>query len=215
MAGITAITAFIDPLPVRRSLEESEEKRALLDKAVQKEHSDLGKRTEKAHIAVLNKALSDQRVLYAQKIEQECDLANEVLRKACEENYDNIKNERQKFDYMTNQARAQLIELENERSKLKSLIESLIQQQEVRGKMNVEDVVMKFKVHKVKELYSDLQKYDLQGELREFSIVRPAITVKFATFTEALRWHGYIRDVEVYYFNPAPWSELSTLIKEN
>ena len=53
-------------------------------------------------------------------------------------NYDNIKNERQKFDYMTNQARAQLIELENERSKLKSLIESLIQQQEVRGKMNVE-----------------------------------------------------------------------------
>ena len=51
----------------------------MLDKAVQKEYSDLGKRTEKAHIAVLNKALSDQRVLYAQKIEQERDLANEVL----------------------------------------------------------------------------------------------------------------------------------------
>jgi len=57
----------------------------LLDKAVQKEHSDLGKRTEKAHIAVLNKALSDLRVLYAQKIEQERDLANEVLQKAREE----------------------------------------------------------------------------------------------------------------------------------
>jgi hypothetical protein len=39
---------------------------------------------------------------------------------------------------MINQARAQLVELENERSELKSLIESLIQQQEVRGKMNVE-----------------------------------------------------------------------------
>ena len=74
----------------------------------------------------------------------------------------------------------------------------------------MQDVVMKFKVHKVKELYFDLQKYDLRGELREFSIVRPAITVKFATFTEALRWHGYIRDVEVYYLNPAPWSEPST-----
>jgi len=39
---------------------------------------------------------------------------------------------------MINQARAQLVELENERSKLKSLIESLIQKQKVRGKMNVE-----------------------------------------------------------------------------
>ena len=53
-------------------------------------------------------------------------------------NYDNIKNERQKIDSMINQARAQLVELENERSKLKSLIESLIQKQKVRGKMNVE-----------------------------------------------------------------------------
>ena len=53
-------------------------------------------------------------------------------------NYDNIKNERQKIDSMINQARAQLVELENERSKLKSLIESLIQKHEVRGKMNVE-----------------------------------------------------------------------------
>jgi hypothetical protein len=34
----------------------------------QKEHSDLGKRMEKSQIAVLNKALSDQRVLCAQKI---------------------------------------------------------------------------------------------------------------------------------------------------
>jgi hypothetical protein len=42
--------------------------RAQLDKSVQKEHSDLGKRMEKAQIAVLNKALSDQRVLCAQKI---------------------------------------------------------------------------------------------------------------------------------------------------
>ena len=32
MAGITAITAFIDPLPVRRSLEESEEKVTKLKK---------------------------------------------------------------------------------------------------------------------------------------------------------------------------------------
>jgi hypothetical protein len=137
MAGITAITAFIDPLPVRRSLEESEEKvtklkkdrydmdlkiqlehtkaaiskreeqhqndeyislqHALLDKAVQKKHSNLGKRTEKTHIAMLNKALSDQRVLYAQNIEQERDLANEVLRNAREENYDNIKNKHKKL----------------------------------------------------------------------------------------------------------------------
>jgi hypothetical protein len=178
MAGITAITAFIDPLPVRRSLEESEEKvtkfkkdrynmdlkiqlghtkaaiskreeqhqndeyislqRALLDKAVQKEHFDLSKRTEKAHIAVLDKVLSDQCVLYAQKIEWEGDLANEVLQKAREENYDNINNERQKYDCMINQTRTQLVELENERSKLKSLIESLIQQHEACGKMNVE-----------------------------------------------------------------------------
>jgi hypothetical protein len=70
---------------------------ALLDKAVQKKHSNLGKRTEKAHIAMLNKALSDQRVLYAQNIEQERDLANEVLRNAREENYDNIKNKHKKL----------------------------------------------------------------------------------------------------------------------
>lgn len=50
----------------------------------------------------------------------------------------NIKNERQKIDSMNEQATTQLAELENERSKLKSLIESLIQQQGAFAEMNVE-----------------------------------------------------------------------------
>ena len=56
-----------------------------------------------------------------------------------EENDGNIKKEQAKVDSMIKQAGEQTDkELENELSKLKSLIESLIQQEEVCANMNVE-----------------------------------------------------------------------------
>ena len=56
----------------------------------------------------------------------------------------------------------------------------------------MQDVVMKFKVHKVKQLYSDLQKYgDSRDELSQFSIGAPAISIEYAELLGALNHHGY------------------------
>lgn len=70
----------------------------------------------------------------------------------------------------------------------------------------MQNVLMKFKVHKLDKLYSDLQKYDLRAHLREFAITKQESTIHYAILTEALTYHGYIRDAEVYYLNPAPGS---------
>ena len=59
----------------------------------------------------------------------------------------------------------------------------------------MQDVVMKFKVHKVKQLYSDLQKYgDSRDELSQFSIGVPAISFEYAKLLGALNHHGYTQD---------------------
>jgi len=51
-------------------------------------------------------------------------------------------------------------------------------------------LVMKFFVHKVAELYSNLQNYDLRASLRFFNIVPPATSVEYATLMEAVYYHG-------------------------
>jgi hypothetical protein len=68
----------------------------------------------------------------------------------------------------------------------------------------MQDMVMKFFVHKVPELYSDLQKYDLRAHLRQFRIASPATSVEYADFMKGLFYHGYIGDAEVYYLDPTP-----------
>ena len=56
-------------------------------------------------------------------------------------------------------------------------------------------VVMKFKVHKVKQLYFDLQKYDnSRDELSQFSIGALAISIEYAELLGALNHHGYTQD---------------------
>jgi len=113
---------------------------AQLDKASQKELTDFGKRIEKEQVAHLKKALSDQRAMFAHFIAKERDVAKEVLRQTREEHENNIKNERGKIDSLSNQVRTLLVEWNNERTKLKSLIENLTltQKQEVHGNMNNE-----------------------------------------------------------------------------
>ena len=95
-------------------------------------------RTEQ--IAVLNKALDDLRVTYDNKLQQELALSNEVLQKARQrqENDAILKNERQQFDSRIEQARAQLEDLDNERLKLKTLIESFMQRQDICANRNDE-----------------------------------------------------------------------------
>ena len=63
---------------------------------------------------------------------------------AHEENDANIKNEKQRYESMIEQARAQLATLENERLKMKTLIESFIQREEVRANMNIEVTTVLF-----------------------------------------------------------------------
>ena len=59
----------------------------------------------------------------------------------------------------------------------------------------MQDVVMRFKVHRVKELYPNLQKYsDSRDELGQFSIRAPAISIEYAELLGALNHHGYTQD---------------------
>jgi len=65
---------------------------------------------------------------------------------------------------------------------------------------------MKFKVHKVEELYPDLEKYDLRAQLGDFTFVKEAKTVEYYMFVKQLKLQGYIEDAEVYYLNPSRFS---------
>lgn len=70
---------------------------------------------------------------------------------------------------------------------------------------------MRFIFHSVKELYSDLKEYyDSREELGQFTITKPATTVKFVTMLEALKPFGYRGGGQLYYLNPAPGSQPST-----
>jgi len=75
----------------------------------------------------------------------------------------------------------------------------------------MQDVVMRFKVHRVKELYPDLQKYsDSRDELDQFTILAPAISIEYALFVESLVPFGYIKGALLYYLSPVPGSEPQT-----
>ncbi|KAG2561423.1 hypothetical protein PVAP13_8KG217000 [Panicum virgatum] len=112
-------------------------------------------------------------------------------------------------------------------------MESWIEQEEVRGRNNFEvqdvismswtefhilkdnecapDVVMRFKIHRVKELYYDLQKYaDNRDELSQITIGAPANSIEYAESVAALIEHGYTQDARLYYLSPVPGSEPST-----
>ena len=70
---------------------------------------------------------------------------------------------------------------------------------------------MRFILHSVKELYSDMKKYyDSREELGQFTIVKPATSVEFVTMLGALKPFGYRGDGQLYYLNPAPGSQPST-----
>jgi hypothetical protein len=58
-------------------------------------------------------------------IKQERALSNEALYKARQEYYATIKKERQIRDSLIEKARAQSVDMENDREKLKTIIESL------------------------------------------------------------------------------------------
>ena len=75
----------------------------------------------------------------------------------------------------------------------------------------VQNVVMRFILHSVKELYSDLREYyDSREELGEFAFTESPTTVKFVTMLEALKPFGYRGGGQLYYLNPAPGSQPST-----
>ena len=90
----------------------------------------------------------DQRAAFAEKMKQERDVLNESLSKVLEENDANIKKERANVDSMIKQAGEQMDkELDNERTKLKMLIESLIREEELRVNRNANMNVMVTTVH--------------------------------------------------------------------
>jgi hypothetical protein len=56
----------------------------------------------------------------------------------------------------------------------------------------VQDAIMQFILHLVKELYSDMKEYcDSREELGEFTITKPATIIKFVTILESLKPFGY------------------------
>ena len=70
---------------------------------------------------------------------------------------------------------------------------------------------MKFKVHKVDELYPDLQLYDDRRDvIASLAFVPPATTVEYAEFVDSLVDIGYAVDSQLYYLSPVPGSEPST-----
>ena len=75
----------------------------------------------------------------------------------------------------------------------------------------MQDVVMRFMVHRVKELYPDLQKYgDSRDELGQFSIRAPAISIEYAELVGSLEHHGYTKDALLYYLSHVLGSEPPT-----
>ncbi|CAD6213987.1 unnamed protein product [Miscanthus lutarioriparius] len=152
--------------------------------------------------AVLNQSLSKVLEENDANIKKERANVDSMIKQAGEQMDKELDNERSKLKSMIQS----LIEQEEGRS--------LIQEEEVRANMNVEvqdgiyiprkymhilldnecgpDVVMRFILHSVKELYSDLKKYyDSREELGQFTITKPATTVKFVTMLGALKPFGY------------------------
>jgi hypothetical protein len=107
--------------------------RDMFDKAEDTKHSELAKRLRTEVIALLNTLLNDQRDTHAKIIKQERALSNEALDKARQEYYATIKKERQFCDSLIEKARAQLVDMENDREKLKTIIQSLIKPEDVRA----------------------------------------------------------------------------------
>ena len=69
---------------------------------------------------------------------------------------------------------------------------------------------MWFKLHGVKEIYSDLEKYyDSREELSEFAIIEPSTIEYFSILDHLMKYFGYRGGALLYYLNPAPGSEPS------
>ena len=74
----------------------------------------------------------------------------------------------------------------------------------------MQDVVLRFMVHSVKELYPDLQEIDSLDELSQITISALANSIVHAELVRELKDHGYTEDSGLYYLNPDPRSELPT-----
>ena len=79
----------------------------------------------------------------------------------------------------------------------------------------MQDVVLRFMVHSVKELYPDLQEIDSRDELSQITISAPANSIVHAELVQELRDHGYTEDSGLYYLNPDPRSKLPTGLHKN
>ena len=79
----------------------------------------------------------------------------------------------------------------------------------------MQDVVLRFMVHSVKELYPDLQEIDSLDELSQITISAPANSIVHAELVRELRDHGYTEDSGLYYLNPDPRSKLPTGLHKN
>lgn len=109
--------------------------------------------------------------------------------------------------------------LDEERLKMKTLIESFIEREEEEDMIHIPrrhigvitdnecdpHVQMRFKIHSVKEIYSDLQMYyDSQEDLVEFTLRKPATVQYYALFQQLYAYFGFKGDAQLYYRNPAP-----------
>ena len=64
------------------------------------------------------------------------------------------------------------------------------------------DVVMNFKVHRVKQIYSDLRLYDGSREqLSQFAILKPQ-TIEYQFMLQCLHTHGFTGSAKLYYLPP-------------
>jgi len=64
------------------------------------------------------------------------------------------------------------------------------------------DVVVNFKVHRVKQIYSDLRLYDdSQDQLSQFAILKPQ-TVEYQFMLQFLHTHRFTGSAELYYIPP-------------
>ena len=70
----------------------------------------------------------------------------------------------------------------------------------------MQDVVMRFKVHMVKQLYYDLQKYDDErDDIGQVTLYNSEnTTIEYHKMVEILDPFGYTGDAELYYLLPVP-----------
>jgi LPS O-antigen subunit length determinant protein (WzzB/FepE family) len=112
------------------------EMRDYLDKLRNTRLSEIAKSASEDLIALLNKALNDQRASFEHKLEKERATLNDLLRQSREEVDLTIMAHRQAFNSVIEQTREHLVELVNKRLKLKTLIES-IPLEDVHANLNV------------------------------------------------------------------------------